>query len=106
MRQVTQTFGRSRYAGFRATIKAVGTGPRGSRALSFEEAREAMRAVLEGEDRGPHRDCLLLGAALALEVAGQVAKPREGIERAAAAIESGAAARVLAALVPPRGEPG
>ncbi|HEX8754100.1 MAG TPA: hypothetical protein VF731_11860 [Solirubrobacterales bacterium] len=45
----TQTFGRSSYAGFRSTIKAVGTGPRGSRALSFEEAREAMRAVLEGE---------------------------------------------------------
>jgi anthranilate phosphoribosyltransferase len=45
----TQTFGRSSYAGFRATIKAVGTGPRGSRALSFEEAREAMRGILAGE---------------------------------------------------------
>ena len=28
--------------------------------------------MLAGEDRGPHRDCLLLGAALALEVAGAV----------------------------------
>jgi anthranilate phosphoribosyltransferase len=45
----TRTFGRSSYAGFRATIKAVGTGPRGSRALSFEEAREAMRGILAGE---------------------------------------------------------
>jgi anthranilate phosphoribosyltransferase len=44
-----QTYGRSNYGGFRATIKAVGTGPRGSRSLSFEEAREAMRALLAGE---------------------------------------------------------
>jgi anthranilate phosphoribosyltransferase len=65
----------------------------------------ALRAVLEGEDRGPHRDCLLLGAALALEVAGKVAQPREGIERAAATIDSGAAARVLATLSAPRREP-
>jgi anthranilate phosphoribosyltransferase len=58
----------------------------------------ALRAVLTGEDRGPHRDCLLLGAALALEAAGATAKPLEGIERAAAAIDSGAAARVLQSL--------
>jgi anthranilate phosphoribosyltransferase len=63
----------------------------------------ALRAVLEGEDHGPHRDCLLLGASLALEVAGQVSRPREGIERAAAAIDGGAAARVLAALAAPPG---
>lgn len=44
-----QTFGRSSYAGFRATIKTVGTGPRGSRSLTFEEARDAMRALLAGE---------------------------------------------------------
>ena len=31
------------YAGFRAVIKAVGTGPRGSRALTFDEARDATR---------------------------------------------------------------
>jgi anthranilate phosphoribosyltransferase len=65
----------------------------------------ALRAVLEGEDRGPHRDCLLLGAALALEVAGQAATPREAIDRAAAAIDGGAAARVLEALAAPHVEP-
>jgi anthranilate phosphoribosyltransferase len=58
----------------------------------------ALRAVLSGEDRGPHRDCLLLGAALALEAAGETTKPREAIARAASAIDSGAAARVLEAL--------
>jgi anthranilate phosphoribosyltransferase len=64
----------------------------------------ALRAVLEGEDRGPHRDCLLLGAALALEVAGKALRPREAIQLAAAAIDSGAAARVLEALAAPRRE--
>ena len=59
---------------------------------------QALRAVLTGEDRGPHRDCLLLGAALALEVAGLAGGPREGVERAAHAIDSGAAAGVLRAL--------
>jgi anthranilate phosphoribosyltransferase len=58
----------------------------------------ALRAVLYGEDRGPHRDCLLLGAALALEVAGQARSPREAVDRAASAIDSGAARRVLEAL--------
>jgi anthranilate phosphoribosyltransferase len=58
----------------------------------------ALRAVLTGEDRGSHRDCLLLGTALALEVAGAAASPREALERAATAIDSGAAARVLQAL--------
>jgi len=58
----------------------------------------ALRSVLYGQDRGAHRDCLLLGAALALEVAGEVHEPRAGIERAAAAIDSGAARRVVDAL--------
>ena len=55
----------------------------------------ALRAVLRGEDRGPHRDALLLGAALALEVAGLVSGPREGVSRAARAIDNGSAAGVL-----------
>jgi anthranilate phosphoribosyltransferase len=58
----------------------------------------ALRAVLAGEDRGAHRDCLLLGTALALEVAGVVRDPLEGMARAAAAIDGGAARRVLAGL--------
>jgi len=58
----------------------------------------ALRRVLHGEDRGAHRDCLLLGTALALEVAGEVNEPREGIARAAAAIDGGAARRLLEAL--------
>ena len=63
---------------------------------------DALRAVLEGRDRGPHRDCLLLGAALALEVAGKAARPREAIELAGTAIDSGAAGRLLEVLTAPR----
>jgi anthranilate phosphoribosyltransferase len=55
----------------------------------------ALRAALYGQDRGAHRDCLLLGAALALEAAGEARQPREGVARAVAAIDSGAARRVL-----------
>jgi anthranilate phosphoribosyltransferase len=58
----------------------------------------ALAAVLRGEDRGAHRDCLLLGTALALEVAGLVREPREGVARAAAAIDEGHAARLLESL--------
>ncbi|MFT3906579.1 MAG: anthranilate phosphoribosyltransferase [Steroidobacteraceae bacterium] len=63
------------------------------------ENAHSLQRALSGEDRGPHRDALLLGAALALEVAGVVTTPRAGIERAAAAIDSGAA-RVLLDKLP------
>jgi anthranilate phosphoribosyltransferase len=58
----------------------------------------ALRAVLCGDDRGPHRDCLLLGAALALEVAGEAPSPREAMQRAAQAIDNGAARKMLDSL--------
>ncbi len=60
-------------------------------------ARE-LAAVLEGGRTGPHRDALLLGAALALEVTGQELSPRAGVARAARAIDSGAARELLARL--------
>ncbi len=60
---------------------------------------QALRAALSGDERGAHRDCLLLGAALALQVAGRARTPREGIDAAQAAIDSGAAARTVAAVV-------
>ena len=66
----------------------------------------ALKAVLHGEDRGAHRDCLLLGTALALEVASVVSDPREGIARAAAAIDEGAAGRLLESLPRQSATPG
>ena len=58
----------------------------------------ALRAVLCGEDRGAHRDALLLGTALALEIVGRVDDPREGVRIASAAIDSGAARKTLDAI--------
>jgi len=56
-------------------------------------------AELAGGDRGPHRDCLLLGAALTLEVAGVARSASEAVEQAAAAIDGGAAQRLLEAVI-------
>ncbi|HXY75335.1 MAG TPA: anthranilate phosphoribosyltransferase [Steroidobacteraceae bacterium] len=58
----------------------------------------SLGAVLRGEERGAHRDCLLLGTALALEIAGVTSELEDGVARAAAAIDSGAARRLLDAL--------
>jgi anthranilate phosphoribosyltransferase len=67
-------------------------------------ARE-MRRVLCGErvagsdaSRDPHRDALLLGTALALEVSGRESSPRAAMARAARAIEAGLGAKLLARL--------
>jgi anthranilate phosphoribosyltransferase len=55
----------------------------------------ALEAVLQGRDRGPHRDALLLGAALVLELTGRVNDPGEGVRLARQSLEDGAGARVL-----------
>jgi anthranilate phosphoribosyltransferase len=57
-----------------------------------------IRRVLEGE-RSPRRDVVLLNAAAALVAAGRADHLREAVPRAAAAIDSGAAAEKLRALV-------
>jgi anthranilate phosphoribosyltransferase len=54
-----------------------------------------LRDVLEGE-RGPHRDALVLGASLALRLFGD--DPDAAVTRAAAAIDDGAARRLLERL--------
>ncbi len=59
---------------------------------------QALTQVMRGEDHGPHRDALLLGAALALEVAGRATSPREAIGLARDAIDDGRASAQLAAL--------
>jgi len=59
----------------------------------------ALRSVLQGEP-GPHRDALLLGAALTLLLTGREAGRREAVRRAAASIDAGDAARLLRLLAP------
>ncbi len=63
-----------------------------------------IRDVLAGET-GPARDVVLLNAGAALLVCGNVASLRDGIARAAGAIDSGAARRTLEALVSATGPP-
>ena len=56
-------------------------------------ARELLR-VFAGEDRGAHRDALLMGTSLVLEVLGDVDDPAAGVARAAAAIDDGSASKL------------
>lgn len=53
--------------------------------------------VFEGE-QGAHRDAIVLGAALALEVTGRALSPSQAIELAAAAIDDGRASSLAKAL--------
>jgi len=59
---------------------------------------QALEAVLAGDDRGAHRDALVLGAGLIMELTGREPDPAAGIERAVAALEDGSAAATLERL--------
>lgn len=63
-----------------------------------EENALALRRLLEGEG-GPYRDIVLLNAAAAFLVADQVETLKEGVARAAQAVDSGRAAEALDRLV-------
>jgi anthranilate phosphoribosyltransferase len=56
------------------------------------------RAILEGE-KGPRRDIVCLNAAAAIVAGGKAADLREGVERAAQAIDSGKAMAALQGMV-------
>ena len=58
----------------------------------------AMLALLDGE-RGAYRDAVVLNAALALEVAGNVRRTEDGIVRSGLLLDNGAARTVLDRLV-------
>ena len=73
-------------------------GPEAIRGGSKEENAEAMREVLSGE-RSAARDVVLLNAAAALVAGDAVGSLREGVVRAAEAIDSGRAFGKLLALV-------
>ncbi len=60
-------------------------------------ARELIR-VFTGEDKGAHRDALLMGTSLVLEVQGVAKDPLDGVAQAAAAIDDGRAEKFLQRL--------
>lgn len=55
----------------------------------------ALERVFTGEDGGPHRDALLMGTSLVLELTGLARDARDGVAMAAAAIDEGRAANFL-----------
>ncbi|NOX70431.1 MAG: anthranilate phosphoribosyltransferase [Gammaproteobacteria bacterium] len=57
---------------------------------AHHNARELTR-VFRGEDKGPHRDALLMGVSLVLEVMGTVDNAKDGVAVAAETIDSGKA---------------
>lgn len=54
--------------------------------------------VFEGLDKGAHRNALLMGTSLVLELTGVVANAVDGVEVAAAAIDDGRAEQLLASI--------
>jgi anthranilate phosphoribosyltransferase len=75
----------------RATIGELRGGDR-------EENARIIRAILDG-DPGPRRDIVLMNAAAALVAGGKARDLKEGVGLAAQAVDGGAAARKLDALV-------
>jgi anthranilate phosphoribosyltransferase len=63
------------------------------------ENAEVIRAVFSGEERGAKRDAILLNAAGAIAAGGHAEDLREGLEAARTAVDSGAAAERLDALI-------
>lgn len=57
-----------------------------------------LQRVFSGEDKGAHRDALLMGTSLVLEVKGSATDPKQGVEMATAALDSGDAAAFLERL--------
>jgi len=67
-------------------------------ARDLEHAVRIIRDVIEGKEKGPPRDMILLNAAAAIMVAGKATTLEEGLALAAPAIDSGAAKRTLERL--------
>ncbi len=73
----------------------------GARELAGGDAAQNARAlerVFSGSDRGAHRDALLMGTSLVLELLGRARHAKEGVAIAAEALDSGRAERLLANL--------
>ncbi len=62
------------------------------------ENAAALEAVLAGQEPGPHREALILGAGLVLELTGTTVSLESGIARARGALDSGESADLLRRL--------
>jgi anthranilate phosphoribosyltransferase len=88
------------------TTSVIGTEPFSLQPATLEDLRghdartnaEIVRRILQGTERGPKRDAVLLNAAAALLVAGKSRSVQEGWELAAVVIDSGRAQAKLKEL--------
>jgi len=72
--------------------------PQQLRGVDPQHNASELAKVFNGEDQGPHRDALLMGTSLILEVTGLASDHRTGIEMAKLAIDDGRSAAFLDAL--------
>ena len=63
-----------------------------------EHNANELKRVFNGEDKGAHRDALLMGTSLVLEVQGTAADAKQGVEIASAALDDGGASAFLERL--------
>jgi anthranilate phosphoribosyltransferase len=63
-----------------------------------EHNANELTRVFTGDDKGPHRDALLMGTSLVLECLGVAHDPQDGVIQAAGAIDDGRAAAFLKSL--------
>ena len=89
--------GRSTYAGFAATIKLVGTGPRGSRDLTFDEARAAMADLLSGHATDAQAGAFLMAMRLKGEAPAELAGFARALQDAARPLEADTGGRPVVA---------
>ncbi len=87
---------RTRYDGFKGLIKATGTGRRGSRDLTFDEARDATRALLAGAVTDAQAGAFLQSLRLKGEAASELAGMAVALREAAAPIQAGVRAPLVA----------
>jgi anthranilate phosphoribosyltransferase len=88
---------RAIYDGFRQTIKAVGTGVRGSRDLSFAEARAAMGVLLSGDATPAQAGAFLVAVRIKGESPAELAGFAQGLRDAWRAPADAACRRPLVA---------
>jgi len=89
--------GRSSYEGFAATIKLVGTGTRGSRDLTFDEAHGAMTALLTGDASDAQAGAFLMAMRLKGEAPSELAGFAQALRDASVALEADTGGRPVVA---------
>src|SRR5690348_9918439 len=80
---------RTSYDGFQQVIKLIGTGPRGSRALRFDEARHAMAALVAGEVSDVQAGAFLMAMRWKGETPEELAGMAQALRDAAQPLEAG-----------------